>query len=303
MPAKLRSFSRPIGAILMDSGLIAPAHADSIVQLQRSAGLRFGDAAVALGLVSENDLRFALAQQFDYAYLPLTGERPVSEDLLVAYRPFCPEAEQLRALRSQLLLRWLDKEAGRQCLAVVGSGRGEGRSFLAANLAVLFAQLGERTLLIDADLRQPRQHELFRLENKVGVSCLLAGRLAQAADAVAEVASIPGLAVLPAGPIPPNPLELLNRSAFARLLAAARGSHDIILIDTPAAEAGSDASMIAAQAGAALLVARRHQTPVAAFAELAAALLEAGVALVGSVLNSPAAAGEGRQAPWLEARH
>lgn len=283
MPAKLRSFSRPIGAILMDSGLIAPAHADSIVQLQRSAGLRFGDAAVALGLVSENDLRFALAQQFDYAYLPLTGERPVSEDLLVAYRPFCPEAEQLRALRSQLLLRWLDKEAGRQCLAVVGSGRGEGRSFLAANLAVLFAQLGERTLLIDADMRNPGQHKLFRVDNRLGLSAVLSGRAGS--EVIKRITPLVGLSVLPAGAQPPNPQELLSRPVFTQLLQRLGEHFDVIIIDTPPAAEYADAQAVAARTGGALMVARKNLSASSMLRDAAASISQAGAVLVGSVLN------------------
>lgn len=276
---------RPIGAILMDKGLLTPEGAQSILKFQGEAGLPFGDAAIRLGLLAESDIRFALAQQFDYAYLPLTGERPVSEELLAAYQPFSHEVEDLRALRSQLLLRWFDPEAGRRALALVGTAPGEGRSFLAANLAIVFSQLGARTLLIDADLRHPRQHELFKLDNRAGFSSLLGG-LANG-DSIVPIAAFSRLSVLPAGPLPPNPLELLNRPSFGQLLRRVAGAHDVILIDTPAAPAFADASMIAARVGAALLVARRNETRITAFSQLARALAASGVALVGSVLNAP----------------
>lgn len=286
--ATIRNAGRSLGTILVDSGRLTPEGAEHVLKLQKAANLRFGEAAIRLGLLSESDIQFALSQQFDYAYLPfVANERPVSEEVLAAYLPFSQEVEQLRALRSQLLLRWLDKEAGRKCLAVVSGERGEGRSFLAANLAVVFSQLGERTLLIDADMRAPRQHQLFRLDNKAGLSSLLGGRLE--VDAVVPIPSFASLSVLPAGPVPPNPLELLNRPALDQLLEAAHGRYDVILIDTPAAASGADANMIALRAGAALAVARRHQTGVDSFADLAASLLSSGVAVVGSVLNAPAA--------------
>ncbi|MFY8043907.1 MAG: chain length determinant protein tyrosine kinase EpsG, partial [Rhodoferax sp.] len=84
----------------------------------------------------------------------------------------------LRAIRSQLKLRWFDQAQGHAMLAIVGAGRAEGGSYLAANLAIVFAQMGERTLLIDADMRAPRQHTLFNLNNQLGFSSLLAGRAA-----------------------------------------------------------------------------------------------------------------------------
>ncbi|MBS1190922.1 MAG: epsG [Rhodocyclaceae bacterium] len=277
--------TRPIGAILMDQGLLSPEGAESILKLQREAHLPFGDAAIQLGLLTEGDVQFALCQQFDYAYLPLSGDKPVSEELVAAYRPFSHEVEGLRALRSQLMLRWFDKASGRKALAIVGTGHGEGRSFLAANLAVVFSQLGERTLLIDADLRTPRQHQLFRLDNRIGLSSLLGGRAN--GNTIVPIAAFSRLAVLPAGPVPPNPQELLGRPAWGRLLEEIGQSYDVILIDTPASAGCADASAIATRAGAALMVARRNETRVAAFADLARTLAAAGVTVVGSMLNAP----------------
>jgi receptor protein-tyrosine kinase len=189
----------------------------------------------------------------------------------------------MRAIRGQLMLRWFDLSEQRQTLAVIGSQRGEGRSWLAANLAVVFAQLGERTLLIDADMRNPRQHELFMLQNKSGLSTLLAHRSRE--EAIVRITDLVGLSVLPAGPVPPNPSELLNRPAFEELLAHARSSYDVVLIDTPSLSAGDDAAMIAVRAGAVVALARSRQTRVAAFNDIVAGLSSAGVAVVGSVLN------------------
>ena len=277
--------SRSLGGILIDSGLLKPEDAERVLLLQKEQNLRFGDAAVRLGLLTESDIQYALSRQFAYAYLRKTSgeKKPVSDELVAAYEPFSPRVEQLRAIRSQLMLRWFDKADDRQVLTVVGTERGEGRSYLAANLAVVFSQLGERTLLVDADLRNPRQHELFYLENKVGFSTLLSGRSRE--EAIVRIPDLAGLCVLPAGPVPPNPLELLNRLNFDEFLIQAKATFDIVIIDTPALSVGEDAAMIAVRTGAALAVARNAQTKVAAFSDLLQGLMNAGVSVVGSVLN------------------
>lgn len=277
--------SRSLGGILIDSGLLKPEDAERVLLLQKEHNLRFGDAAVRLGLLSEADIQYALSRQFAYAYLRQTpgDKKPVSDELVAAYQPFSGRVEQLRAIRSQLMLRWFDKTEQRQVLTVVGSERGEGRSHLAANLAVVFSQLGERTLLVDADMRHPRQHELFFLENKVGFSTLLSGRSRE--EAIVRIPDLAGLCVLPSGPVPPNPLELLNRLNFDEFLIQAKSTFDVIIIDTPALASGEDAAMIAVRTGAALALARSTQTKVNDFTDLVQGLMNAGVNVVGSVLN------------------
>ena len=153
---------RSIGVILIDSGRLSADNAERILRLQKEQGKRFGDAAIELGLLTEDDIRFALSSQFDYPYLPL-GDSSLSHELVAAYKPFSPVVEQLRALRSQLMLRWFDAAAQRKSLAIVSPGAGEGRSFIAANLAIVFSQQGQRTLLIDANLRTARRFSPTRL--------------------------------------------------------------------------------------------------------------------------------------------
>ena len=277
--------TRSLGAILVDGGQLTAEDAERVLVYQHEHKLRFGQAAVRLGLISEADIQFALSRQFSYAYLrKLPGDsRGVSDELIAAYQPFSPRVEELRAIRSQLMLRWFDRAEERQVLTVVGADRGEGRTYLAANLAVVFAQLGERTLLVDADMRQPRQHFLFSLENRIGLSTLLAGRLRE--EAIVRISDLSGLSVLPAGPTPPNPLELLNRLNFDEFMIGIKGMFDVVIIDTPAMSLGEDAAMISVKTGAALAVARSGSTRTAAFTDLVQGLMEAGVSVVGSVLN------------------
>ncbi len=273
---------RSIGAILIDTGRLSAENAERILRLQKEQGKRFGDAAIELGLLSEDDIRFALASQFDYPYLA-PGDNSLSHELVAAYTPFSPVVEQLRALRSQLMLRWFDAEARRKALAIVSPGKGEGRSFIAANLAVVFSQLGERTLLIDADLRTPRQHEIFKLGNSAGLSGLLAGRIGS--EAIIRVPSLLNLSVLPAGAVPPNPQELLGRPAFIERLHTISQDFDVVIIDTSAAGDYADAQTVAARAGAALMLTRKHQSSIADTVQLSRDLQHAGTVLVGSVLN------------------
>ncbi|HEY2560095.1 MAG TPA: chain length determinant protein tyrosine kinase EpsG [Caldimonas sp.] len=277
--------TRTLGAILVDGGQLTPEDAERVLQYQKQQNLRFGEAAMRLGLISEADIQFALSRQFAYAYLRKTpGDiRPLSDELVAAYQPFSTRVEQLRAIRSQLMLRWFDRAEERQVLTVVGAERSEGRSYLAANLAIVFSQLGERTLLVDADMREPRQHYLFHLENQIGLSTLLAGRSRE--EAIVRISDLAGLSVLPAGPTPPNPLELLNRLNFDEFMIQAKTAYDVVIVDTPSISSGEDAAMIAVRTGAALAVARAGSTRVAAYTDLVQGLMDAGVAVIGSVLN------------------
>jgi protein-tyrosine kinase len=279
-----REGSQTIGALLVDAGHLAAENVPRILDYQKKAGLLFGEAGVAMGLLDEEEVQRALALQFGQTLLaPDSG---LGNELIAATDPNCAAVEHLRVLRSQLMLRWFENDARQAALAVVSPGSGEGRSYITANLAVLFSQLGKRTLLIDADLRRPRQHHIFGLPGRIGLSGVLAGRIGW--DAVCEIKGLPDLWVLPAGAIPPNPQELLARPGFAKLIQALRSSYDVILVDTPAAENCADASTIATRAGAALMLACRDATSVPRVASLAEDLRQFGVTIVGAVLNGAA---------------
>ncbi|MCX7113983.1 MAG: polysaccharide biosynthesis tyrosine autokinase [Proteobacteria bacterium] len=221
-----------------------------------------------------------LAQQFGYPYLQL-GEGGFNEGLTAAYQPLGPQAEAIRSLRSQLLLRWFN--AGHRQLALVGVGSGEGCSFIAANLAVAFSQLGQRTVLVDANLRNPRQHQLFGLGGRQGLSGLLAGSVGM--EAVSKIPSFADLSVLPAGTLPPNPQELLGRPAFKLLLRDLAENYDITLLDTPNGLLYADTQNIAAETGAALLVMQRHHARMSDALALQAQLANAKAQILGAVLN------------------
>jgi receptor protein-tyrosine kinase len=275
-----------IGEILVANGRLSPENAALVVQQQREHRQPFGDAAIALKLLSRADVDFALAQQFDYAYLQ-ERDQTLSTQLVAAYQPFSRVGENLRAVRSQIMLRWFSANPLHKVLAVVSPDKGDGRSFIAANLAVVFSQQGERTLLIDADLRSPAgqgQAALFKQGTGLGLSSILAGRAGL--EIIRAVPSLPGLSVLCAGAVPPNPQELLGRLAFMQLLSAASQEFDVVLIDTPSGADYADADIVASRAGAALMVARKNQSATPRIKELAQRLQQCDVALLGSVLNA-----------------
>lgn len=276
--SSLRKFS--IGRILLDMGKITPVEAERILRLQKESGLRFGDAALKLGLITEADIQLVLAQQFDYPYL-LPGQGNHPPELVVAYQPFGAQVEVFRAVRSQLMLRWFT--SGHKALAIVGYNPNDGVSLFAANLAVVFSQLGERTLLIDANLRCPQQHEIFNLRNKQGLSDVLADR-ANIFEVISKIESFVDLSVLPAGTLPPNPLELLNRTSFDELNDQLANQFDVILYDTLAFSSGVDALTIAARTEGALIVAHKNDTRVNDINTMNEQLKYSGTEIVGSVL-------------------
>lgn len=268
-----------VGGLLIQAGKIKPHDVERILDLQAQKGLRFGEAAVRLGLVTDADIQNALSLQFDY---PLVGsdKSAFSEELVAACAPFSKEVESLRALRTQLLLRWFGQ--GNQAMSIAGAIGGEGASWLAANLAIVFAQQGKRTLLIDADLRQPRQHQLFKLDNGVGLSDMIAGRAD--ASAIRQISAFPSLSFLSAGTQAPNPTELLARPTFGQLIDTFRKQFDIILLDTTPAIPLADCQIVAAQAHGVLITTRRNVSklgPVAALKDMVAA---AGASVVGAIV-------------------
>jgi chain length determinant protein tyrosine kinase EpsG len=269
-----------IGRILLDQGKLTALDAERVLSLQKESSLRFGEAAIQLGLISEADLQHVLAKQFDYPYLS-PGEGAYSQDLIAAYAPFSAQVESLRALRSQLMLRWF--MTGKKTLAIVSANPGEGASYLAANLAVVFSQLGERTLLIDANLRNPGVGALFSLGNGMGLSDILAGR----ADlsAIVRIPAFVDLSVLKAGTLPPNPAELLSRPNLADMLDVLSTSYDVILLDTPAANTASDFQIVAARARGAIVTVRKHNTRLNEVAGIKSMVMAAGAEVVGAVLN------------------
>jgi chain length determinant protein tyrosine kinase EpsG len=276
-----REAAQPIGAMLVEAGRISEADVRTILEEQQRTGLPFGEAGMALGLLDADEVRQVLAAQFGQP--AVAPHSPLGPELAAVLEPESGAVEHLRALRSQLMLRWFENDERQAALAVVSPGAGEGRSWIAANLAVLFAQVGKRTILIDADLRNPAQHRIFGVAGRVGLSAMLAGRAGW--EVVDEIPDVPNLSLLPAGAVPPNPQELLARPGFARLISALRSSYEVILVDTPPAQACADAATIASRSGAALMVACRDRSSLPRLTALSDELRQLRIQVVGAVLN------------------
>ena len=282
-PEEATVVDRSIGDIIAETRNLSADQVEQILARQRERGVRFGEAAIQLGFASTDDVLFALAQQFHYPYAP-EEQRKLSPELVALNQPFSVQAEAFRAIRSQLMMRVFNEQSdANRALAIVSPDSGDGKTFFAANLAVTLAQLGGRTLLIDADMRGPRQHEVFNLPNKSGLSGILSGR-AQS-QVVQQVPGVSSLFLLPVGITPPNPLELVERPAFGLLIRELTSKFDHVVVDTPAAQYGADSIVIAARCGAALVVARKNASRLSFLQDMVASLGDTSAKLVGVLVN------------------
>lgn len=275
---------------------------EQIDESMRGSQLDFCDAAVHVGLVTEGEaaeakawVRAAISRRNSNIVETALRRHGSSKSIAVRHslmgRPgnrlqaACdadnPHAERLRALRTELLLL---AEGGRDasCLAVMSPCSHEGRSQLAAELAVAFSQLGQRTLLIDADLRRPTLHSLFGVEVQWGLAQSLA--FGEPPHLIG-VEGLPFLTVLPAGPRVSNPLELLSGGRMENLLRHWRRDQAFIVIDTPPVAQYADALTIAAMVGQVVLVSRTQSTPYKELKGLLQRLGPTHARVLGAVVN------------------
>lgn len=273
---------RSIGHIIAEANNLSAEQVERILAHQKSKGLKFGEAAIALGLAKGEDVLWALSQQFHYPYAPGGGKMP-SEELVLANKPFSHQAEAFRVLRSQINMQLFNADEPRRAIAVISPDSGDGKTFFAANMAIAFSQLGGRTLLVDGDMRSPRIHEVFGIENGSGLSGILSGRAE--ANVIRPVADLPSLFVMPVGTMPPNPMELVERPAFGLLMRELASKFDYVIVDTPAASYGADYAVIAARCGAAIALTRKGKTRVDAMQELVATLSNSPAKLAGVIMN------------------
>jgi protein-tyrosine kinase len=270
-----------LGELLQTDGTLTEQDIQAIFAAQMERGERFGEAATRLGFLSEQDVQRALARQTHFPRVSF-GESALSTEIVAAYRPQSKRAEELRTLRSELVLRWFGR--GNRMLAVVEARAGNGASVLAANLAVTFAQLGERTLLIDGNLRTPAQQSLFGLTSPCGVVDFIEGR--ESLDkAFTAVPGFSGLSVMCAGGTPVNAQELLGHISFGYLMETSSAQYDVVIIDTPPVLECADAQVIAARAGGVLLATQRHRSRLADAVRVKSQLEPAGAVLLGAVID------------------
>lgn len=209
----------------------------------------------------------------------------MSEDtprLVTLTDPRSPVSEAYRTLRTNLLFASLSEEI--QTLAVTSAAPDEGKSTTLANLAVTLAQSGKSTLIIDADLRLPSQHEIWGLPNDEGLTDVFLSKSKTPKFAFQEV-DVENLRMLTSGPLPPSPADLIGSTRMEAVLAGLKKEAEFVLFDAPPVTAVTDAALLASQLDGALLVVRAGGTH-RQHAEQAKALLEKGqTRIVGAVLN------------------
>jgi len=202
-------------------------------------------------------------------------------DLITVNNPKAPTAEAYRTLRTNIQFSSIDKKV--QVVCITSSGPGEGKSTVSSNLAVVTAESGKKTLLIDCDQRKSRLHKIFGLSNTVGLSDLLAGE-ASFTEAV-QKSGIDNLLLLTAGTKPPNPSELLASSKMKNFINSLREKIDFIIIDTPPVLMLTDAQLLAGSTDGYLLVVSSGEADRDAAAKAKELLEKVNAKILGVVLN------------------
>ncbi len=186
------------------------------------------------------------------------GHNPYESFLPVYDKPKSSFTESFRALRTNLDFMLCESK----CKAILVSSTisGEGKSFVVSNLAVSMAMLGKKTLILGLDLRKPKVHSMFGIDNAKGISTYLIGR--DSLESVIVPTNIPNLSIIPSGPIPPNPAELSASHRLEEMVAALRNNYDMIVIDSPPVAVVTDAVLISRTCDTTLFVVRHRFTSV-----------------------------------------
>ena len=212
---------------------------------------------------------------------PDPGESALKQHLHIHFHPNSAAAEHCRAVRTNLLFMSPDKPF--RTMLVTSSGPQEGKSTNVINLGIAMAQSGSRVLLVDTDMRRPRLHKAFGLSNDIGVSSLIVGE--RMPGLAVKSTEVPNLFLLPSGPIPPNPAELLHTEAFKTLLKDLSEQFDRVILDTPPIGAVADALVLSTHVDGVLLVLRAGQTRQERARRAVRALNDVNARIFGAVLN------------------
>lgn len=191
-------------------------------------------------------------------------------------------AEAFRILRTNLHFSTLDYNL--KSLLVTSPGPAEGKSTVTANLAAVMAQTGARVVLVDCDMRWPEQHRLFNLPNDAGLTNVLVGSME--VSEVLRNTRLPSLKILPSGPMPLNPAELLGSAKTGRVLDELTQMADIVLIDSPPALMVADAAILSSMVDGCVLVIKTAETKIEAVKQAKQRLEKANARIVGAVLNA-----------------
>jgi protein-tyrosine kinase len=299
----LQGMSDQLSQMLIARCRLSVDDVERIAEAMRAMHSGFAAAATHLGLVTPQDVAEATAAVEDgtarrdrsgiiesvvkrqaaarnLAVPPRVLVR-AGPELIIAHCVDHPRCEEIRALRTELLMH---NEPGvrSNMLAVLSAAAGEGRSQLAAELAVALAQIGRRTLLVDADLRRASQHKLFNAENVWGLAQALA---AGGSPQVLGVEGLPHLSVLPSGPQAPNPAELLASKHAQRLVRLWAHDFEFVVVDTPPIDEFSDGLIMATLIGRAIVASRAHLTTHRSLRSMMRRLASTQCRILGAVIS------------------
>jgi protein-tyrosine kinase len=300
---ELVSFVSRLRDEMIARGKLNPESAVRLLEAMRTMGLGFGDAAIELGLITPEELveiteaakqmppnatdgimESAFQRRSANRGLPVkyVGMVKPGPSLTLVHDPDHAYSEQIRALRTELMLLNGTSRDG-NLIAILSPCRGEGRTQLCAELAVAFSQLGQRTLLVDADLRRPRIQTLFESDLSFGLGHALASG---STPQLLGVEKLPHLSVIPAGRSVPNPLELLTNGQFQRQMSDWQKKYNMVIIDTPPITEFADGLAIASFAEQVVIIGRSGWTPHKNMKEMLRRLAGTQSRIVGAVINS-----------------
>ncbi len=268
-----------LGATLVRLGKLNDESIARIAELQRATNTPFTRAASSLGLVTKDDVETALGVQYGFIN-ENEGEGRLPSGLVIVRRPRCREAEQFRAMRTRLLTSADSEKIG--LFAIAACGGHKEADHVAINLAASFAQVGRRTLIVDADLRNTRIAQRFGVPAGPGLRETLSGdcdiRTAVRKTVVAN------LSVLTSGAASPSGHELLSRSTLALTFDYLKCAFDSVVIATAPFGLIADAQFAWASAGAAFVVSRRHEDRIEQMRSLNTALRQVNASVIGAAL-------------------
>jgi capsular exopolysaccharide synthesis family protein len=273
----------PTGEALLQTGALTDEQARVVVEHQARTGLSFDAAAVSMALATEEDVEAARQALQGNLALQLAPSGVVSDEIVVVSDPGSPRAEALRLLRTQIIAQHVG--AGRRAFAVTGATDGAGATYIAANLAAGLSQVGIKSLLVDANLRNPRIDGICGIDpNGPGLSTYLTLQ-ANRPERVVYGNVLPNLSVVPAGLPVARPQELLSGARFRTGVDILLRQYDVAIFDTPATNENADALTVAGVLGYALVVARRDHAYVKDVRTLSQQLAAARATVIGAVLN------------------
>lgn len=242
-----------------------------------------GPPASRIGLISETELQHIVTAQFEYPPLrPGTGG--YSSELAAAFNPYSAKGRSLRYLAARIMLEAYGQDG--LCFSVAGAHPRCGATYIAANLAVVFSELGLKTLIIDANLKRPRLHEMFNRPEDAGLATMIAGD-SSPTSYVTPLPRFRSLSLLPAGKRAGRVSNRLGNGVLANSLVALKQDYDVVICDAPAAatNAYDGCELVAGMCGNSVAVLRKNQTGVSKARNLLNALDAVGTRQIGSVLS------------------